>query len=158
MPSPAPLAEGNIDEVEIESQPELFARQVRLCANPSVCEAESAGVRSDMFDQLLNGVHGDGRIDDEHSRRCDCERDWCEVLLRVDAGLPEKTRTDHKRSEHEQDSVAIRRCPRRLGGSDIARGSCDVLDIELLTEALAEFLERCAAPRCPRRPSGQKAR
>ena len=131
-------AEGDIDEVEIESQPELFARQVRLRTNPSVREAESAGVRSDLFDQLLNGVRRDGWIDNEHRRRCDCKRNRCKVFLRIDPGLRKKARTDHERPEHKQDRVAVRRRLCRVGGSDIARGTCDVLDIELLTEVLAE--------------------
>ena len=139
----------NLDEGENENENEVpdlvpmirdprVNHQARRMVDWFKREMEARQLTPEKEAALLNGVRRDGWIDNEHRRRCDCKRNRCKVFLRIDPGLRKKARTDHERPEHKQDRVAVRRRLCRVGGSDIARGTCDVLDIELLTEVLAE--------------------
>src|SRR3954467_7430196 len=96
---------GDVYQVEIKSQPELLACQMRLGSDASMPEAELAFIRADVIDQFSNRVRGNGWIDDKHRRRCGCKCNRCEVSLRIETWFGNQTWANYKRPEYKQNST-----------------------------------------------------
>src|ERR1043166_5998141 len=68
------------------------------------------------------------------------KRDRFEVPERIVWHLAEENRIDGETADVEQDGMAVRRRLGHLGGADAAARAADVLDIELLSQLLAQLL------------------
>src|SRR5881227_2938392 len=77
-------------------------------------------------------------------RRGDGERDRLEAFDRVIRDLREQRRIYDEGAEGKEYRMAVGSGFRRLGGTDVAGRAGYVLDIELLSEPVAEFLSNDA--------------
>src|SRR6266851_7269190 len=111
-----------------------------LRAGPRGRVAVFAGTGSYEGHEVLDGLRRHRRVDGKHGCRGDRKRDRLEVLVRIIGNLVEESWVHDIGTESEQQGIAIGRRLGSLAGADIARGTCDVLDIELLAEMLAELL------------------
>jgi hypothetical protein len=94
-------AEGDVNEVKPERQPELFAGEVSLGARARRTEAVFAGVGFDELDQLLHRLCRHGGVDGEHGGGRNRERDRFEIVDRVVGHARKQRRIDHMRAERE---------------------------------------------------------
>src|SRR5205814_1056536 len=127
-------------EVEGAREAKLLTQKMGLCPRPSRGETVFAGIGSDQIDKLLHGLRGHCRVDREHMGGGDGERDRCEAFERVVRDLREQRWIYHEGAECKQYRVAVGSSPGRLASTDVAGGARYVLDIELLSEPLAQFL------------------
>ncbi|MEI9805456.1 MAG: hypothetical protein WDN48_14955 [Pseudolabrys sp.] len=93
-----------------------------------------------MSDKRVDRLRRDGRIDRQHDRRGAGERDRVEVLFRIVRQGAIERRIDDEGRRRGQDRVAIGRSPGRLSRANIAAGAADILDIELLSKTVRQFL------------------
>ena len=133
-------AERHVHEVETERQPKLLANEVRLRAGSCRREIMLSGIGLDEGDELLDASHRQRRIDHEHGGGGNGECYRLEILDRVERKLVEQGRIDHERAERNEDGISIRCRPRRLRGAHVSRAACEILDVKLPVETLAELL------------------
>jgi transposase len=77
---------------------------------------------------------------DQHVGRGGRDGDGIEVLDRVEGHLAVKARIDHERRARDHDRIAVGGRARRHPHADIAAGAALVVDVELLAQALRQFL------------------
>ena len=63
-----------------------------------------------------------------------------EVLVGIIRNLVEQARVGDVGAKSKEYAVTIGFCPRGLTHADVAAGAADIVDIELLSELLAQFL------------------
>jgi len=79
-------------------------------------------------------------MDGENRRRRDCDRDRVEILVRIVGHRVVHRRIDHDIGRHDQQGVAVGGGSCALTHAEIAAGAADILDIELPSERLGQFL------------------
>src|SRR5262249_3019209 len=80
------------------------------------------------------------RVDHEYGGRDHCKRYRRKVLLRVVRRFGVETWVHDKGAIRNEYCIAVGSGPRRLARADVAGGTGDILNIELLSEMLGEFL------------------
>src|SRR6516162_7897472 len=118
-----------------------------MCTRSSPCDRRNCSPArwacvpaSDERDELSYALGWHRRVNGDHGRRGDRERDRLEVLVGIVGNLVEESWVHDVGTESEQQRIAVGRCPRGLARADVAGGAGNVLDIELLPEMLAELL------------------
>src|SRR5262245_24008038 len=127
-------------EVELEQLPHMFAREMcrRPCSGRS--EAELSRTGADEVYKLLDRLRGDRGIDKEHGSSADSEGHRLEILVGIVRNFIEQRRIHDVGAEGNENGVSIRHRTRYLAGCNVSAGSRYVLDIELLSQPLAQFL------------------
>ena len=130
---------GDLAVVEPE-QPLAGEMRRRAVARTGV--AVFARIGLEQRDQFLDVLHRHGRVNDDHFRRGDDERDRREALERIVRHLGLDDRLHDEILVGHQQRVAVARRVGRSAHADGAAGAGRVLDIELSAERLGELLRQ----------------
>src|SRR5215468_8425186 len=117
-------------EVEAERETELLADEMGWRARSRRGETVLGGAGPDEINEVLGHLHCHGRMDDEHDRRGDGDRDRVEVLegIVVDRVVKQRVYDDVGRNDEESVTVGSGLCG--LRNADVAACTTDVLDVE----------------------------
>ncbi|GAC1330623.1 MAG: hypothetical protein NVSMB20_00350 [Bradyrhizobium sp.] len=136
--------EGHVDQVELVGQTKQFAAEVRRRTHAGAGIAVRAGMIPDQLHQLRQRPGRHRRVDHHDVGRNRNQRHGREILdrivrhLGVEAGIDQEARADR------HDGVAVGSHARDLAGRGVAARAADILDVELLAEAVGKFLRHHA--------------
>ena len=136
----AAAGERHMDDVDAVRTLEQFAGEMSGRAGAGGGVAEFARIDLEQRDQLLGRARAEQFMGDDHRRRRAHQRHRREILHRIERRLRIERRIDHEARRDREHRIAVRRGLHRLRHADIAAGTDDVLDIELLLEAFRKFL------------------
>ena len=131
---------GDVNQIQLVAQAEQLAAEMRRRADAGAGIAVLAGMVADELHQLRQGFCRYLRIDhDDVGRGCH-QRHGGKILDRIVRHLCIQARVhDEARADHHE-GVAVGRNAGDLAGGGVAAGAGDILDKELLAEAVGKVL------------------
>src|SRR5262249_32970597 len=130
----------NVDQVDARHHLEPFAEDMGHGPAAGRSHVDLARIGLGVGDELRDSLGWKGGMDPHEIRGAADARDRRYFADEVKIELLVERRVHRVRQPHEQERMAVRRCPHDAFGADIAAGARSVLDDEWLGEPLRQRL------------------